>query len=740
MFQKAFAGERRPLRNTIATALFLAFQSSAVLAVPVDVAAQPLGSALRSLASQAGVQIAHASDVVGKLQATPIKGDMSLEEALHRLLVGTGLEFRKDGANSYVIVRAGHSEKVLPEMVVTATRTERAMDEVPASVSVISSEELRRLHLDRVEDALKRVEGIDFNTSAASPFGSSPMIRGIGGSYAGVTSSVLIDGMATDSAISTIAGRGGLDFLAPQDIERIEVVRGPASALYGSNVVGGVVNAIPARWRGDTGGEAHAEFGSHDTQKLGAIVGTANDRFDVRLSVYDAQSDGFKAKPKPDPWGGQDVRKRSWTDRKWNLNGAFRPTDDQEIGFSYQQYRTKQDYVGGDTFINSERREGDAYTLSYLKDFSDTASLKLKYRHLNLLQDWIDSDMGMGVGYRKSASDNLDAQLDLRLSAQNTLIVGASYQSADFKTVYISDNYRTTATADSYGVFVQDEHRFGDLTAVLGGRFDRFSQGASHADGVTVHRGTKEDVFSPRLGLRYRLTPMASLYASVGTAFMPANADMKYRGGSSRWQDNPGLKPEKSITYEIGINLKPAWGDLRSAVFHTDYRDMISTMSVGATPWPRQYVNIGKVEVDGFEFAVEGNLDGRWRPYANYAYTRSIIKENPSAPQTVGKQVQRIAPHKFNFGVTYAPADAWSASFGGRYVSERYFTDNNTADRKADAYFVADAKLVVELPAFANARWSAYLAVNNVFDKKYTVWEYEYADGRSAWLGLNARF
>lgn len=90
--------------------------------------------------------------------------------------------------------------------------------------------------------------------------------------------------------------------------------------------------------------------------------------------------------------------------------------------------------------------------------------------------------------------------------------------------------------------------------------------------------------------------------------------------------------------------------------------------------------------------------------------------------------------------MTYAPVDAWSASFGGRYVSERYFTDNNTADRKADAYFVADAKVVVELPAFANARWSAYLAVNNVFDKKYTVWEYEYADGRSAWLGLNARF
>lgn len=743
MYQKVLAGGCLPLRKTIAMAVFLAFQSGVVFAagtVPVDIAAQPLASALRSLANQTGVQIAHASDVVGKLRAGAVKGDMSLEDALHQLLAGTGLEFCKDGDNSYAIVRSGHSETMLSEIVVTATRTERTVDEVPASVSVISSEALQYQHLDRVEDALKRVEGIDFNNSAASPFGSTPMIRGIGGSYAGVTSSVLIDGMVTDSAISAIAGRGGFDFLAPQDIERIEVVRGPASALYGSNVVGGVVNAIPARWRGDAGGEVHTEFGSHNTQRLGAVVGTANDRFDMRLSAYDAQSDGFKAKPTPDPWGGQDVRTRSWTDNKWNFNGAIRPTTDQEIGFSYQQYRTKQNYVGGDVFINSERREGDAYTLSYRKDFSDVASLKLKYRHLNLLQDWVDSDAGMGVGYRRSVSDNVDGQVNLQLSVQNTFIVGASYQSANFKTVSVSDNYRDQSTADSYGVFAQDEHRFGNLTAVLGGRFDRFSQGPSSTDGVAVHQGTKENVFSPRLGLRYRLTPIASLYASAGSAFLPANADMKFHGESARWQDNPGLKPEKSTTYEVGVNLQPAWGSLRGAVFHTDYRDMISTLSVGATPWPRQYVNIGKVAVDGFEFAFEGNQDGRWRPYANYAYTHSIIKENPSAPQTVGKQVQRIAPQKLNIGVIYAPADAWRASLGGRYVSKRYFTDNNTPDHKASAYFVADAKVAVDIPSSGAVRWNAYLAVNNLFDKKYTVWEYEYADGRTVWLGLNARF
>lgn len=736
--------------RAVLAALAMAFSFGTMVSVSAQPAAteirlpaQELGTALESLASQTGIRILYSPDAVKDKMAPALAGNLSAAAALDRLLANSGLEWSASG-DAYAIRPRREPSPGLTELApvtVTATRSERRTDQVPASVTVISTQDLERQHLAKTEDALKHVESVDFNVGGASPFGAPPMIRGIGGSFAGVTSSVLVDGMITDSAISAIAGRGGLDFLAPQDIERIEVYRGPASALYGPNVVGGVVNAIPKRWQRSTGAELNAEYGSHETKKLGAVVGTANEQMDIRLSAFEARSDGFMAKPDPDPWGDKDSGPRGWTDRKLSLNGALRPTDDQEIGFAFQQYRTKVDYVGGSAFQNSEKREGDAYTLSYLKELADGHRIQVKYRHLDLLQSWIDSDDGMGVGSRNSVSDTMEGQVDLKLSERNTLIFGASYQSADFDTHDITGSFDSTATADSVGVFVQDEHRFGDLTAIAGARFDRFSQGATHQNGVTVHQGTDENVFNPRLGLRYQLSPAASVYVSAGTAYMPANADMKYRGGSTRWWDNPDLKPEKSASYEVGINHRSAWGALRAAIYRTNYKDMISTMSVTDTAWPRQYVNIGKVTVDGLELGWESKQDGAWRPYANYAYTRSIIKENPADPTTVGKHVQRIAPNKLNLGLIYVPSESWAVDVSGRYVGERYFRDNNTPDHRASAYFVADAKISMSLPfSQAVGKWSAYFAVDNIFDRKYTVWEYEYADGRTCWLGMNARF
>lgn len=707
----------------------------------VDLPAQPLAASLRELAAQAGVQLLFAPELVGRRLADPVRGEMDVEHALQQLLAGSGLEFRRDGERSFVVLRRGQAMQVLPETVVAATRSPHRPDEVPASVSVISAAELSRQQLRQVEDALKNVEGVDFNTSGATAFASTPMLRGIGGSFAGSTSAVLLDGLATDSPISAVAGRGGFGFLAAQDIERIEVVRGPASALYGPNVVGGVVNVVPKRWQGKAGGEVEAGLGSHAAQSLGAAVGVAEAAYDFRLSAYDFQTDGYVAKPRPDPWGAKDAGPRGWQDRKLALNGAVRPSDDQEIAFAVQHFRTEQDYVGGDVFRNSEKRDGDAYTLSYLKEFAAGKRFKLSFRHLDLSQSWIDDPAGMGEGNRQSRSDLLEAQVDLHPAKGNTLIFGASWQAAEFQTVSVTDGSRDNSKATTTGVFVQDEQRFANWLAIVGGRFDRFDQGASHTDGVAVHRGSVEDVFNPRLGLRYFLSPATSFYASAGSAYVPANADFKYNTNPARWKDNPDLKPERSVTYEIGAEHKVALGKLRAALYHTDYEDMISSISVGATPWPKQFVNIGRVAVDGLELGFSGEVAGGWQPYANYTYTDSQIKENPSDPATAGKQVQRIAPHKLNFGVVYAPGEEWNASLAGRYVSERFFRDSNTADHRAAPYFVGDAKINLRLPGDAlGGKWQAYLAVNNLLDRKYTVWEYEYADGRSFWAGVNARF
>jgi len=473
------ASHRHP-RKLVATALILAFHASAVLAGPtasIDIPAQPLSSALRALASQTGIQLVFSADTVGAARGNAVKGNLSVEEALRQLLAGSELEYHQEGERNYVVMRPAQVEHSMAEMVVTATRTERRVDEVPASVSVITSRDIERQQVLKVEDALKNVEGVDFNTVPGNAAASVPLIRGVGGSFAGATSAVLVDSMATDSYISSVVGRGGFNFLATQDVERIEVVRGPASALYGPNVVGGLVNVIPKKWTGETGAEVNVGAGSHNSKSLGAVAGTANDRFDIRLSAYDFKTDGYVAKPDPDRWGQKDTRNRGWQDTKWNLSGAVRPSDDQEVGFTIQQFRTTQDYMGGLT-DSSQKLEGDAYTTVYRKDFAEGNRLKLSYRHGNLLQSWSDSPAGMGVGHRKSITDTIEGQIDLHPLAGNTLSLGASYQAADFETVSLTSSSRTTASAKSSGVFVQDEHRFGNLVATVGGRYDYIDQGA----------------------------------------------------------------------------------------------------------------------------------------------------------------------------------------------------------------------------------------------------------------------
>ncbi|BDR10926.1 TonB-dependent receptor [Comamonas thiooxydans] len=654
-------------------------------------------------------------------------------------------------------VASGASPKdgVLPEVVVTATRTERQVDEVPASISVLNGSAIATKQRQNVYEALRDFEGLDFVSQPGVAHQVYPTIRGVGGSSAGATTQVLVDGLALDSLVSSVMGRGGLNFTSLLDVERVEVLRGPASALYGPSTVGGVINVIPKRWKGGPGGEFSAAYGSHDTRSIAAAVGTSGEVFDVRLSMHDSRSDGYVATPVENPYGQWDLGPRGWKDRKLGLQVNLRPNKDHELSLGLQQYDTASFSDGGRPNAY-QNMDGRSATLAYRHDLSEQTQVKAQLRSTRLKQhygfdrwSW-DGLTQPGVvsvgdlalasrGGRISDSTFFQASIDTRPWTGNQLVAGYAHDTGkhdQWGQPVGGDRWVTGSKSRVDSLFVQDEQVLGQFVLTAGMRYDRIVLSPVTDNGIPVNgKASVDHVVNPRLGVRYHVDDVTSLYASYGTAYLPATNSFKFVQPSTTRVDNPDLKPETSATFEVGVNHRWPSGSLRSSLFQTDYEDKI-TLATDAGSGLRQWQNIAAVKVVGIELAYQGDLGNGWKPYANFSYTRARDHATPGA---VGTQSLRVAPRKFNAGLTYAPSSAWAATLNARYVSGLYFNSLSEA-QWASGYTQVDAKLSAKLPALGH-QTEVFFAVNNLTGKTYEAFNKgEWTDGRTFTVGLTGRF
>jgi|CXWL01.1.fsa_nt_gi outer membrane receptor for ferrienterochelin and colicins len=734
----------------------LVFLTMAQNAQAVDVAAGELDAALHGLAQETGIQILFDANEIKGARTSGVHGAANAEDALKQLLQNSGYSYQSTGTNSFVIRAASRTKEVsMKEITVTATRYERSVDEVPVSVSVLSEKELKTKNRQNVYDALRDEVGLDYSYPTSVAHQVDPTIRGVGQTFAGSTTLTLVDGMPNDTASSNLLGHGGLNFTSMQDVDRVEVLRGPASALYGYGAIGGVINVIPKRWKGDAGVEVNTAYGSHNTQQIGAAVGTAKESFDVRLSVYDAKSDGFVATPVFDGWS-IDGGPRNWSDKKVALMAGFRPVDRHEITLNVQTYNTDSAIYGGRP-NDRQKMDGQSATLGYRFDVSDSTNIQTRFRAAHLRQyysfdngDWnglvvpgqvTAPDLPLAYyGGRTSDTTKFLVQLDTKLSDANQLIVGYGHDTGNYQTdstmVGFPPTSYTAAKDKADALFAQDEHKFGAVTLTGGLRYDRLIFSPDTVNGVPKNGSSSTDnVVTPRLGARYHLTESTSFYASYGTAYLPAINAFKFVQPSVTRVDNPNVKPERSATYEIGMNNDLGVGKLRTSIFQTKYQDQI-TLGTDPITAKRQWQNIAFVTVDGVEIAYDGNLGNGWLPYTNFSYTKA---QDFATTATAGTQSMRVAPRKFNLGVTYAPSSAWSATLNGRAVSGLYF-NNLTPAQHSGGHFIADAKVNIALPISGGEKWNVFLAVNNIGGKKYQPYNIgEWTDGRTATIGLSGK-
>jgi len=575
----------------------------------------------------------------------------------------------------------------LDEIVVTATRTARAADETLAATTVISRRDIERTQAQSVQELLAGQSGITIANNGGAGKTTSLFLRGAEADHL----VVLIDGIKVGSATT---GTAAFQDFPLDAIERIEIVRGPLSSLYGSEAIGGVIQIFTRKGGGDTTPSASFGLGGYGTRQAtaGLAGGGAESWFNLRASHF--QTDGFSAQIKqPDADG--------YRNTAFTLRGGhrFKPGTELEVHLMRAESKNAYDNAFGPA---SEINEAESTQLVL------GASVKHKindlwHTRLALGQSRDESDAfknGLYSSTFNTRRNTLSWQNDLDLGSRRQLTLGADYQEDKVN----SSTAYTVSSRDNTGVFAQFLAGAGAHDFKLSLRHDDNSQFGG------ANTGNAAWGMNMGGGLRARL--------SYGTAFKAPTFNELYYPGFG----NPALLPEKSKSLEAGLSghygvaAAPAtWG---VNLFESRITDLIG---FDGTTNPSN----ASARIRGIEAETRVRLAG-WQVNASLTLQDP---ENRSNTANQGKVLNRRAEQSLRLDLDRA-FGTWN--LGGTFRAEGRRYDNLANTTKLDGYGLLDLRAEYRLVK----DWQLQAKLENVFDKVYeTVASYN-QPGRGLYLTL----
>ena len=563
---------------------------------------------------------------------------------------------------------ASYADSSLTSVTVTANRIEAAS--VAASTTVITRDDIERLQITSLPELLSRQQGIGIVMQGGAGKLSSLFMRGTESDHV----LVLVDGVRWQSAT---AGAAALQHFPVSQIERIEIVRGPRSGLYGAEAIGGVIQIFTRQ--GDTGFHPTARigFGSDNTKEasVGISGGMANTHYNV--SIAHQETDGFNAllnnNPDDDGYENQSISA--------NLSHVF--SDRFKVGVSALYAEGENEYDGFEGVPGSFTDYNDETVQQIL---SANASFKAT-------SNWI---LDFKLGESRDKSDNFGGFSD---STFNTKHQFASFQNtfsyADNQTAILGFDYdedevdATTAftekSRDNKAIFASWIGDFDRVNVGVSGRYDDNEQFGSHTTG------------SAEIGLR--ITDSIRVVGSVGTAFKAPTFNDLYWPFAFGFQGNPDLDPERTRAHEIGLEGDMAWGQWSARYYHNDIKDLISTKSDFST-----VENVNKARIRGVELAVSASILD-WDVAANVSFLDPKNRES-------GKVLTRRAKQMANLTLDRS----WGAFSAGASLKLQGHSYNNASNtQRLSGFSVVDLRARY---AFSPA-WAVEARVQNLFDKDY---------------------
>lgn len=630
-------------------------------------------------------------------------------------------------------------------MVVTASGYEQKKRDAAASISVISQEELSKQKYTDLASALGDVEGLDVRSTTGKTGGLDISIRGMSSSY----TLILIDGIRQNGTSDvTPNGFGAMNtsFMPPLSaIERIEIIRGPMSTLYGSDAIGGVVNIITKKtakeWSGsatlehnfqedtDYGDSSKLSFfssGSLIENKLGMSVRGSIFRRDAsHIESSSTKTELSNRGPNPVKSENYNIgSKFNWEINEFNslwLDGeiANQKYDNGEgqlgtIGSS-GGYEDELRYQRRKITIGSDNQLG----FGFLKSSLAYNTTETKGRLITTASVPSGSDLAGNKRELKNTNIIFDSSLVAPIGESHLATVGTQYWNAKMKDGIVLANNGSEFEQDSYAFFAEDEWRlFEPLSLTYGARYEYQDTFGGHV--------------SPRAYLVWDALEQVTVKGGVSTGYKTPSLSQLHNGisgvtgqGTINTIGNPDLDPEESVNTEIGVYYENNNGfDANITLFHNDFKNKISSESID--DYTSTYTNVGKAKTQGIEFSTKfplfiDSLSLR----LNYTYTDSEQKDGDNKGAKLTNTPEHMANAKLNL-VVNDKLDTWlkaeyrdkTARFTSKYenlsTANKLVYDELGANFKSYTVFNLGATYKLSKDITLNG------AINNLFDKDFT--------------------
>jgi vitamin B12 transporter len=628
----------------------------------------------------------------------------------------------------------------MEEMVVTAGRLPEPKREVTSNITVVDEEEIKQ--------------------SSARDLGELLLEKNIGHfqHYPGALTSIGIRGFRTETHGNDLeghvlillngrrAGTGNAAKVMTENIERVEIIRGPASVQYGSAAIGGVINVITKQGKGEISGHVRGELGSYGYEEEAAGISGEIGKFDLSGAIRRSTQDDY------DTADGEEYENTGYDEKlSGSLNLGYEFLPNNRIGVIYTGFDA--DELGNPSYLSQndldDYNDKSNESVDFIYDGETRDGLfQWRARYFvgedeNTWYDPIGSDPnGFDTGGSSTTeTDQQGAQAQVTWSpGQYRLTAGLDWVNYEID----SDNDPMKTEYDNPSYFLLGKVKFLDERLIFSGgaRYDDYEVEVKEGQG-----GSQDDEnIAPRVGVAYFLLDNVKLRANYGEGFkMPSAKQLAgdFSSGWSQYKGNPNLDPETSETYEAGLDVYFGALDASVTYFTTDFEDKIQQVAGpgGVQTWE----NIGEASVSGFEgefsydLATLWNWDWRITPYVNVTYLTEYEDEE------TGEDLLYISDVNLSYGLSVSDMNGFMARLNFAYTGDQDVQDWESSWSgpvvEKGGFTVANLtvqKRILDFNSYGDL--SLRGEVRNLFDKDYSYVKGYPMPGRSFVLGMEYSF